>query len=72
MMNKIDDTRRCDLERNDIQVIWLELTVSRIKTLVSFTYRPPNEDTGPFNVCLNYMEDALGTADSEKKACIKF
>ena len=31
IMNNIDHTRRCDLERNDTEVIWLELAVSRKK-----------------------------------------
>ena len=70
IMNNIDYTRRCDLERNDIEVIWLELIMNREKTLISFTYRSPNKDTVPFNVWLNYMEDALGTAYSENKGII--
>ena len=37
IMNNIDYTRRCDLERNDIEVIWLELIINREKTLISFT-----------------------------------
>ena len=28
LINKIDFSRRCGLERNDIEVIWLELTIS--------------------------------------------
>ena len=66
-MNNIDYTRR---PRNDIEVIWLELIINREKTLISFTYRSPNEHTVPFNVWLNYMEDALGTAYSENKGII--
>ena len=70
IMNNIDFTRRCDLQRNDIGVTWLELTISRRKTLISFTYIPPNEHNLPFNVWLNYMEDALGTAYSENKGML--
>ena len=62
IMNNIDHTKRCDLERNETEVILLELTVSRKKTLVYFIYGPPNEHTVPFNVWLNCMEDAYGTA----------
>ena len=36
IMNNIDFTRRFDLERNDIEVIWLEPTISRKKNTSFF------------------------------------
>jgi hypothetical protein len=56
--NTIQYKRRLDLELNDIECIWLELSVVKKKILFSIMYRPPNSSAN----YLNSLNDSINLA----------
>ena len=41
--NHLSPTRRHDLEHTDLELLWLELTISNKKHLFAVCYRPPGQ-----------------------------
>ena len=50
--------RRADLEMNNIECIWLEITIQHRKLLIGTFYRPPNFT----NEILTSIENSIGLA----------
>ena len=59
--DSIQSKRRTDLEMQDLEAVWVEITVKSKKILIGGFYRPPNSNTDYFNKINESTDRAYNT-----------
>jgi len=63
-------TRRLDLERDDLEIIWFEIKFKNAKKFIlGFLYRPPDSSRHVNNNFVKSMQEILTTIDLENLEC---
>ena len=68
--NSIRSIRRTDLERNNIELLWVELYINDKKILVASCYRPPGQNINDSTRFLESLQSSLEIAIDEDSTSV--